>query len=146
MKICRKFTILLYVSALIFSACAGNREQQSAEETVASFYRLYNEQNHQEIYKRLHDDSKRGINKDSLGHSLNEAFEKSGKFVSSDLVYKKILPIANSKEKQVELIYKSQFEKATRNDSFLILTDGEKAALYWIGELTDEEIQKLKSK
>ena len=140
----RKLAILFCISALIFSACTKSREQKLAEEVVANFHKLYNEQKYEEIFSHAHEEAKRTKSKEGLGLALAQSFEKYGKHVSSDLVYTKVTPIGDSREKQVEFAYKSKFERGARNETFLIVTDGEKAALYGIGELTDEEIEKLK--
>lgn len=146
MKSYPKFTILLFISALVFSACAGNREQKSAEEVVANFHRLYNEQKYEEIFNHAHEEARRTKSKEGLGLALAQSFEKYGKHISSELVFTKISPVPSSNEKQVEFAYKSKFEQGERNETFVIVTNGEKASLYGIGELTDEEIENLKSK
>jgi hypothetical protein len=146
MKTCHKLAILIFVSAVFFSACAGNRDQELAEKVVENYHKLYNEQNYEEIFNAAHEESRRTKSKEALGFRLAEAFEKYGKHLSSELVYTKIQPVPNSNEKQVEFAYKSKFENGTRNETFLIVTDDRKGALHSIGELSDEELEKLKAK
>jgi hypothetical protein len=151
MKTGHKLTILIIISAVIFTACSKSREQKLAEEVVENFHRLYNEQQYEEIYNAAHEDAKRTKSKEGLGFALAKTFEQYGKYVRSELVYTKISPVnanesSNLNEKKVELAYKSKFENGERNETFLIVTNGEKAALYGIGELTDDELEKLKSK
>jgi hypothetical protein len=151
MKACQKFTILFFIAALILTACAKSRDQRLAEEVVENFHRLYNQQNYEEIFNSAHEEAKRTKSKEALGLALAQSFEKYGKHLSSELVYTKITPVSanessNPNEKKVELAYKSKFENGERNETFLILSNGEKASLYGIGELTNDELEKLKSK
>ena len=150
MKTYQKPAILIFIFALIFSACAKNRDQQLAEPVVENYHRLYNEQNYEEIFNTSHEQARKTKSKEALGLALAQAFEKYGKYVSSELIYTKVTPVNakesdNPNEKKVEFAYKSKFEKGVRNETFLIVTDGQKAALYGIGELSDEELEKLKS-
>ncbi|HEY0458325.1 MAG TPA: hypothetical protein VGC97_04180 [Pyrinomonadaceae bacterium] len=144
MKTSHKLTILFLISAAVLSTCAGNRDERLASKVVAQYHRYYNDQNYEQIFNSAHDEAKRTKSKEALGLALAEAFEKYGKHISSDLVYTKITPVKDN-EKQVELVYKSKFEKGFRNETFLIITNGEKGALYAIGELSDDELEKLKS-
>jgi hypothetical protein len=146
MKTCHKLAILLFISALFFAACAANRDQKFAEEVVEKYHKLYNEQNYEEIFNTAHEEAKRTKSKEALGFRLAEAFEKYGKYLGSELVYTKIQPVPNSVERQVELAYKSKFENGSRNETFLILTNDRSGALHSIGELSDEDLEKLKSK
>ena len=54
------------------------------------------------------------------------------------------MSILNTKERQVDFAYKSKFEKGEVNETFLIIVNDQKAALYSIDKLTDEELEKLK--
>jgi hypothetical protein len=146
MKTIYKLAIPMIICAVFFAACAGNRDRQLAEEVVEKYHKLYNEQNYEEIFNTAHEEARRTKSKEALGFRLAEAFEKYGRYLSSELVYTKIQPIPNSTERQVELAYKSKFENGTRNETFLIVTNDEKGALHSIGELSDEELEKLKSK
>jgi len=146
MKTCHKFTILIIICAVFFAACAGNRDQRLAEEVVDKYHKLYNEQNYEEIFKTAHEEARRTKSKEALGLALAQAFEKYGRHLSSELVYTKIQPVPNSNERQVEFAYKSKFENGSRNETFLILTNDQKGALHSIGELSDEDLEKLKSK
>lgn len=134
------------ISAAIVAACAGNRDQKLAEETVEKYHKLYNEQNYEEIFNSAHEEAKRTKSKEGLGFALAKSFEQYGRYLSSELVYTKIQPVPGSDEKQVEFAYRSKFEKGMRNETFLIVTNDRNAALHSIGELTDEELEKLKSK
>ena len=145
MKTCLKLTILLFISAAVFSGCAGNRDQKLAEAVVGKYHKLYNEQNYEEIFNSAHEDAKRTKSKEALGLALAQAFEKYGRYLSSELVYTRIQKV-NATERQVEFAYKSKFENGTRNETFLIVTNDNAAALHSIGELSDEELEKLKSK
>ena len=144
MKIYFKLTILI-IAAVVFSACAGNRDQRLAEEVVDKFHKLYNEQNYVEIFNTAHEEARRTKSKEALGLALAQAFEKYGRHISSELVYTKIQKV-NEKENQVEFAYRSKFENGKRNETFLIVTDDRKGALHSIGELSDEELDKLKSR
>jgi hypothetical protein len=146
MKTCPKFTILIIFCGLFLTACAENRDQKLAAEVVDKYHRLYNEQNYEEIFNTAHEEARRTKSKEALGFRLAEAFEKYGRHLNSELVYTKIQPVPNSTEKQVEFVYKSKFENGIRNETFLIVTDDRKGALHSIGELTDGELEKLKSK
>lgn len=143
MDTCHKLTILLVIIGLFVNACATNRDKKLAEHVVADYHRLYNEQNYEEIFNAAHEDAKRTKSKEGLGYALAVTFEKYGKHLGSELVYTKIQSVGNN-EKQVEFAYRSKFEKGTRNETFLILTNDRKGALHSIGELTDEELEKLK--
>lgn len=146
MKTRHKFTILLLTCAVFFAACAENRDRRLAEEVVEKYHKLYNEQNYEEIFNTAHEEARRTKSKEALGFRLAEAYEKYGRHLSSELVYTKIQPVPNSTERQVEFAYKSKFENGTRNETFLIVTNDQKGALHSIGELSDEELEKLKSK
>lgn len=145
MKIRQRLTVLFVISALFLSVCAGNRDRRLAEEVVAKYHELYNEQNYEEIFNAAHEEARRTKSKEALGFALAQAFEKYGKHLGSELVYTKIQPVANSPEKQVELAYRSKFEKGARNETFLIVTNEKSGALHSIGELSDDELEKLKS-
>lgn len=145
MKTYHKLTVILLFT-VIFTACAGNRDQQLAEKVVENYHKLYNEQNYEEIFNTAHEEAQRTKSKEGLGYALAKSFEQYGRHLSSELVYTKIQPVPNSNERQVEFAYKSKFEKGTRNETFLIVTDDQKGALHSIGELTDKELEKLKSK
>jgi hypothetical protein len=146
MKTFQNIVSLIIIATALFTACAGNRDQKLAEETVEKFHKLYNEQNYEEIFNSAHEEAKRLKSKEGLGFALAKTFEQYGKHLDSELVYTKISPVAGSNEKQVEFAYKSRFEKGSRNETFLIVTNDQKAALHSIGELTDDELGKLKSK
>ena len=142
MKTYRKLTILFLICA--FAACAGNRDQRLAGEVVEKYHKFYNEQNYEEIFNTAHEEARRTKSKEALGLRLAEAYEKYGRYLSSELVYTKIQNI-NERERKIEFAYRSKFENGTRNETFLIVADDRKAALYSIGELSDEELEKLKS-
>jgi 3-deoxy-D-manno-octulosonic acid (KDO) 8-phosphate synthase len=144
MKTFQKSASLFLFFALIFSACAKNGDEKLAAEVVERYHRLYNEQNYEEIFNNAHDEAKRTKSKEALGLALAQAFEKYGKYVGSELVYSKVQPVSAT-EKQVEFAFKSKFEKGTRNETFLVITNDRNGALYAIGELTDEELEKLKT-
>ena len=133
----------LFIIAAFLTACAGNREQRAAEAVVDKYHELYNQQNYEAIFNAAHEEARRTKSKEALGLALAEAFRIYGKHLSSELVYTKTQKV---NETQVELVYKSKFEKGTRNETFLIVTNDQTAALHSIGELTDEELEKLKSK
>jgi hypothetical protein len=144
MKKFQKLAVLILLAVTFLSACSEvSHDQKLAENVVAQFHRLYNEQNFEEIYNTAHEEAKRTKSKEGLEFALAQAFEKYGRHLSSELVYTKIQPVKDN-ERQVEFAYKSRFEKGTRNETFLIVTDDRKAALYGIGELSDEELEKLK--
>jgi len=143
MKNLYKPTILIFAFALIFSGCAVSREQQLAEDVVAQFHKFYNDQNYGAIFDAADEEARRNKSREGLGLALAERFKKCGKFMSSELVHVKIEK-ASETEEQVEFAYKSKFEKGNLNETFLVVIDGEKAALYAIGEVTDDELKKLK--
>lgn len=151
MKTYSKFAILFLIAATIFSACTSVKfgyysdDKKLAEKVVEQYHSLYNEQNYEEIFNSAHEDAKATKSKEGLGLVLAQAFEKYGKHISSEPAYSKVTTIS-ANERQVEFAYKSKFEKGTRNETFLIVTDDRKGALHSIGELTDEELEKLKSK
>ncbi len=146
MKTYHKFAVVLFIFAAFFSACAGNRDQQLAEKVVENYHKLYNEQNYEEIFNTAHEEARRTKSKEGLGYALAKSFEQYGRHLSSELVYTKIQTVPGSNERQVEFAYQSKFEKGTRNETFLIVTNDQKGALHSIGELTDDELDKLKTK
>jgi hypothetical protein len=149
MKTYQQFVNIFIIAVLFFSACASvkpgddSNDQKLAEKVVENYHRLYNDNNYEEIYNTAHEDAKASKSKEALGLVLAQSLEKSGKHLSSELVYSKVT-IINPKERQVELAYQSKFEKGARNETFLIITNDEKGALHSIGELTDDELKKLK--
>jgi hypothetical protein len=150
MKIYLKFVILFLITASIFSACASVKfnyysdDEKRAEKVVQQYHKLYNEQNYEEIFNNAHEDAKATKSKEALGYVLAEAFEKYGKYLSSELAYSKVTTIS-ANERQVEMVYKSKFEKGVRNETFLIVTTDEKGALHSIGEISDDDLKKLKT-
>lgn len=151
MKTYSKFAILFLIAATTFSACTSVKfgyysdDKKLAEATVEQYHKLYNEQNYEEIFNSAHEDAKATKSKEGLGLVLAQAFEKYGKHIGSELAYSKVTTISTN-ERQVEFAFRSRFEKGLRNETFLIVTDDQKGALHSIGELTDEELEKLKSK
>ena len=144
MKIKQPLAIVLAVSALFFSACNYfNDDKSRAEKVVENYHRLYNEQNYEEIFNSANEDAKATKSKEGLGLALAQSFEKLGKHQSSKLIFSKVT-ILNTKERQVDFAYKSKFEKGEVNETFLIIVNDQKAALYSIDKLTDEELEKLK--
>ena len=122
-----------------------NHDIKLAHMVVEKYHKLYNEQNYEEIFNTAHEEAKRTKSKEALGFVLAESYRIYGKHLSSELVYANP-EIISSNESQVELVYKSKFEKGARNETFLIVTNDRAGALHSIGELSDEELQKLKSK
>jgi hypothetical protein len=144
MKKSSKFVILLTIITLFISGCGNAQNDLSrAAVTVENYHRLYNEQKFEEIYNSAHEDAKANKSKEGLEFALAQSYEKLGKFLSSELVFSKVTPV-DAKERQVELAYKSKFEKGELNETFLIVTNDEKGALHSIGKLSDEELDKLK--
>jgi hypothetical protein len=150
MKTYPKFVILFLITVSIFSACASVKfgyysdDEKRAEKVVEQYHKLYNEQNYEEIFNNAHEDAKATKSKEGLGYVLAEAFEKYGKYLSSELAYSKVTTI-NTNERQVEMVYKSKFEKGVRNETFLVVTNDQKGALHSIGEISDDELEKLKT-
>src|SRR5690349_86061 len=118
MKIRHKSAVLFIICALFLAACAGNRDQRLAEEVVENYHKLYNEQNYEGIFNAAHEEARRTKSKEALWLALAQTFEKYGRHQSSELVYKKIQPVPNSSDRQIEFAYKSKFEKGTRNETF----------------------------
>ncbi|HVE57658.1 MAG TPA: hypothetical protein VNB22_12565 [Pyrinomonadaceae bacterium] len=149
MKTYPKFAVLFLITTSIFSACASVKPEYDTEDkklagkVVEQYHRLYNEQNYEEIFNTAHKDAKATKSKEGLGYVLAEAFEKYGKHISSELVYSKVTSI-DANQKQVEFAYQSKFERGVRNETFLIVTNDQQGALYAIGELSDDELKKLK--
>ena len=143
--------VLILISGFIFSACVSVKpvyysdDEKRAEKVVEQFHKLYNEQNYEEIFNTAHEEAKRTKSREGLGLALAQAFEKYGRHLSSEIVYRKVQPVSGS-ERQVEFALRSKFEKGERIETFLIVSNGEKAALFGIGELTEEELEKLDPK
>src|SRR5215204_61426 len=151
MKRHQKSLIPFVITIFLFSACASIKfgsnsdDKKLAQNVVNEYHKLYNEQNYEEIFNAAHEEARRTKSKEALGLALAQAFEKYGKYVSSELVYSKVETV-NANERQVDFAYRSKFENGTRNETFLIVTNDQKGALYAIGELSDDELEKLKSK
>ena len=144
MKKYQLLTLALAFSALIFSACNYFGDDKiRAEKVVENYHRLYNEQNYEEIFNSANEDAKATKSKEGLGLAIAQSFEKLGRHQSSELIFSKVT-ILNAKERQVDFAYKSKFEKGEVNETFLIVVNDQKAALYSIDKLTDEELEKLK--
>lgn len=131
---------------VLLAGCAADREQKMAEDAVARYHKLYNEQNYEEIFNSAHEEARRTKSKEGLGYVLAQSFERYGRHLGSELALTKISPIAGSEDKQVELAYRSKFERGERIETFLIVTGKESGALHSIGEISEEELLKLKSK
>jgi hypothetical protein len=149
MKNYQKFLILIFVSVFFLSACATgsateNNDKKLAEKVIKDFHARYNEQKFEEIFNAAHEEARRTKSKEALWFALAEKFEKAGKYISSEPVFTKIEPVENSDERKVEMTFRSKFEKGDRNEAFLVITDGRTAALFALGEPTDDELEELK--
>lgn len=149
MKTFNQSVIFIFIVALAFTACTSLKfmsfedDKRLAVKTIEQFHKLYNEENYVEIFNSAHEDAKANKSKEKLTAVLSEFFEYSGKHQNSELVYSKV-EIINTKERKVELVFKSKYEKGYRNESFLIITNDREGKLHSIGELTDEEVKQLK--
>lgn len=149
MKTYSKFAVLFLIAISIFTACPSVKfnydsdDKKLAEKVVEQYHKLYNEQNYEEIFNTAHADAKATKSKEGLGLVLAQAFEKYGKYISSELAHSKVTNISTN-ERQVEMVFKSKFENGLRNETFLIVTNDQKGALHSIGELSDDELKQLK--
>lgn len=134
---------LLSTACLTFKAGYFDNDKKLAGSVVDDYHRLYNDRNYEEIFNTAHPEAKRTKSKEALGAALAQTFDRYGKFVSGELVFSKVT-VVGANERQVDLAYKSKFERGERNETFLIITDDRTGALFGIGELSDEEIEKLK--
>lgn len=120
-----------------------NEDKKLAEKAVAEFHRLYNEQNYEEIYNLAHAEAKATKDKQKLIELLNRIYEEYGKVVDSKMVYSKV-SLLNEKERQVEMVYKTVFEKNEMNETFLIITSDKTANFHSYGKIDETELKKLK--
>ncbi len=144
MKTYQLLAFALAVSVLFYSACNYfTADKSRAEKVVENYHRLYNEQNYEEIFNSANEAAKATKSKEGLGLAIAQAFERLGRHQSSELIFSKVT-ILNTKERQFDLAYRSKFEKGQVNETFMIVVNDQKAALYSIDKLTDEELDKLK--
>ncbi len=144
MKINQPLSIVLAFLALFFYACNYFSDDKGrAEKVVENYHRLYNEQNYEEIFNSANDEAKATKSKEGLGLSIAHSFENLGRHQSSELIFSKV-SMLNTKERQVEFAYRSKFEKGDINETFLIIVNDQKASLYAIDKITDEELERLK--
>lgn len=144
MKSYQKFAVFFLMAALAMAACTDGRDRKLAEEAVAGYHKNYNDRNFEEIFNAAHEEAKQQKSKEALWYGLAEMSNAYGRHLSSELVRIKIQPIAGTGEKQVDLAYQSKFEKGELNETFLVVVGSERARIYSIGKLTDEELEQLR--
>lgn len=115
-------------------------DQKRAEKTVAEYHDAYNRGAYSEIFEASHPDAKATKSKEKLEEVLREINSQLGKVVGSTLV-KADVSTVNIKERQVEMVYRTQFEKGERNEIFLIVSDDSTARLHSLGLATDAELK-----
>ncbi len=151
MKKYQQFVVLCLAAVLSLQACGFikvtnfENDKKLAEKTVENFHKLYNEQKYEQIFEAAHEDAKRTKSKEALGFVIARELEESGRHLSSELVYSSV-KVLNEKERQVDLVYRSKFEKAERIETFLIVTTDQTGALHTFGEMSEDELKKLNSK
>jgi hypothetical protein len=148
MKTNFKIALLFFIFVLVFSACRAEKvenyenDKKLAAAAVEKYHRLYNEQKYEEIFNSAHEDARRSKSKEGLGFVLAQSMEKYGRHLGSEMVFSKV-KILNEKERQIDLAYRSKFERGERIETFLIVTDGRTGALHSIGEIGEEELEEL---
>jgi hypothetical protein len=148
MKNFLKPAIFILICLASSTACSNikranlGEEQKKAQRVVDEYHKFYNEQNYEAIFNAAHTEARQTKSKEALGLALAQTFEKYGKYVDSELVLTNV-KIIDETEKMVEMAYRSKFELGPRNETFLIIINDQNGALHSIGQLSDEELEKL---
>lgn len=117
-------------------------DKKLAMQAVEKYYQLYNEKNFEEIYNGVHEEAKATKDKQKLIAMLGGIYETEGKVGHFDLVASNV-KMRNAKERQVELLYKTQHENGKRNETFLVVTNDSIGKIYSFGELSDNDVKNL---
>lgn len=145
----KPFTILLFAAFLLVNGCVTIKpgyfsdDKHLAEKAVVKFHDQFNRAAYDEIFESTHPDAKATKSEAKLVEVLTELRSSFGGVKSSLLATSRVVVIG-ANERSVEMIYKTQFEKGTRNEIFVFISDGEQARLHSIGVATDSELEEAR--
>jgi hypothetical protein len=140
--------LLIFFVLLIFGGCISikpgyfNDDKKLAMRAVEKYHQLYNEKNFEEIYEGVHEEAKATKDKQKLIEMLSGLYQNAGKVESSELVRSSVRML-NAKERQVELVYRTQHENEKINETFLVITNDTIGKIHTFGELSDDEVKNL---
>lgn len=117
-------------------------DKKQAEKAIEQYHDAFNRQGYDEIFENSHPDAKATKSKEKLREILSGLYDDLGKVVSSTLTKSDVSPV-NGRERKIEMMYRTQFEKGVRTEVFLCITDGTVARLHSFGIATDDELQQL---
>jgi hypothetical protein len=148
MKIKTYFVCAAIITSFLFIACVSVKpmyfsdDLKLGEKAVGQFHQSYNDKNFGAIYDAARDEAKANKSKDKLVEYLDGIYSQYGKVQKTKLV-KSNVSVLNGKERQIEVIYQTDYDNGRRNELFLMIADDTSAKLDSYGELTDEELRNL---
>lgn len=134
------FAILLLVDGCV-SVKPGyfSDDKRLAEKAVVEFHERFNSGSYHEIFEATHPEAKATKNEKALSEVLGSLHSSLGDVRSPVLAATKI-KVVSANERSVEMIYKTQYERGSRNEIFLFISDGKQAQLHSLGTATDEDL------
>jgi len=142
----KQSVILIPVVLLFVSGCVSIKpgyfsdDNRLAEKAVNQFHNQFNSSAFHEIFKSTHPEARATKSEVVLTEVLTGLHSTYGDVRSSVLAASKVA-VVSTKERSVEMIYKTQYERGSRNEIFLFISDGAKAQLYSLGIATDDELR-----
>jgi hypothetical protein len=115
-------------------------DKKRAEKAIEQYHDAFNRRNYDEIYENAHPDAKATKSREKLAQVLSQLYESLGKVQGSTLVKADVTTVS-TKERKIEMIYRTQFENGVRNELFTCFSDDSVARLHTLGVATDEELQ-----
>ena len=118
------FSLVLFSNCVSVKPIYNSDEQAKAERAVSEIHKLYNEQNFDELYNHLDEETRLNIPKDTILTGIKQTFEKWGKIQSANLSQAKVIP---STQIQVRMIYNIKYEKGDGQEWYIAVIRGDKA-------------------
>lgn len=131
-----KLTLLIGLMTVIltFFGCFSikpiyhKEEKKLAENETKIFHQLYNEQKFEEIYELTDQRARVTKEKKDLLNLMNVVFTNHGRISSSEIIKAEVVPHASFSE--VQLLYKTKFEKGEAYENFTWYVENGKAGLF----------------
>lgn len=124
-------TTLFYLGCFSIKPIYNEEEKKIAEDATKKFHQLYNESKFTELYE-LTDQRARAVKKkEDFLKLIDYIFTNNGQNQNSTLIESKLVPHASFSE--VQLLYKTSFEKSEQYEQFIWYVDDGKAGLFSYG-------------
>lgn len=124
----------LIVTGFLYSGCISikpvynEEERKIAETATKKFQQLYNEQKFEELYDLTDQRARATKKKEDFLKLMNIGFSSNGQNKKSEIVDSKVIPHASFSE--VQLLYKTSFEKSEQYEQFTWYVEDGKAGLF----------------